>query len=165
MEKNWDSRNKYGKCRRNKINQKTSGCNSIEGMLEIKKAEDCNTKVKTDTFNLDEMSTQAILAFVRIKAHTVREKVFSIIKNAIVTDTDPFTHKPLGYCGITEPMVYDLIELTKTGKILPKAKPAVPLTSRDIDLLDVVKGRAMAGSKTDGEKVAIETLYKKIRGI
>lgn len=166
MEKrNWDSRSQYGICRRSKLARKASGCNSIEGLMEIKKAEDCNTKVKTDSFNLDEMSTQAILAFARIKSRQLREEIFAIIKHSIINDIDPVTKKPLGYTGITEPMVRDLIELKTTGKIAPKPPKKTHLTTRDIDLLDVIKARAIAASKTNGEKEAINALYRKIVGL
>jgi hypothetical protein len=166
MRKKWDSRMQFGLCRRSKIAKKASGCNSIDGMVRIKKAEDCNTRVKTDNFNLDEMSTYAILSFANLKSITTREKVFSIIKEAIIKDIDPFTKGPLGYSGVTQPMVNDLIGLVTTGKVSPKTKrKAMGLTTKEIDTLDNMRVISISASKTSEEREAILQLYKKIRGI
>lgn len=166
MEKKY-SRLPLGQCRRTKIKHKTSGCNSIEGLLELKKAEDCNDRVKTEDFNLDEMSTQAILAFMRIKSRNVRENVFTKIKAAIVTDTDPFTHKMLGFHSVTYPMVEDLIELVVTGKVAPKVKPLTiaPLTQDEITVLDELRKLALEKCKSETGKDAVVSLIKKLRGL
>jgi hypothetical protein len=159
------SRLPLGLCRRSKIKNKASGCNSIEGLLELKKAEDCNDRLKTVDFNFDEMSTQTILAFMKIKSHIVREKVFAIIKKAIITDTNPLTHRPLGFHSVTKPMLEDIIELVSTGKITPKPNPKVSLTQREIELLDFMRIHALNACKADNEKDNIVSLIKKIRGI
>jgi len=165
IRKNWDSRMQYGQCRRSKLSKKASGCNSIEGLVNIKEAEECNRKVKTEDFCLDEMSTQAILTYKSIKDISTRDKVFSVIKRSIVNDIDPFTNKQLGYRGVTNGMVEDLIELVTTGKIAPKPKPAIKLTQQEIELLDSMRICVMSKCKSEDERDKFLALYKKIRGI
>lgn len=167
MVKTWDSRLQYGVCRRSKLTKKASGCNSIDGLVDIQEAEACNRKIKTDTFSFDEMSTQAILAYKNIKEVATREKVFSIIKNSIVKDIDPLTDGPLGYRGVTERMVNDLIELVTTGKIAPKCKcKSLPVLSQsELELLDSMRICIMSKCKSEDEKDKFVALYKKIRGL
>jgi hypothetical protein len=123
-------------------------------------------------FNLVHVSTKAALRYMHIDSsrnpdankRELKRAVLKRLEHSLKTSTDPITGGPLGRLGITEPMVLDLIELEKTGNIVPKPIPKVPLTTRDIDLLDVMRSRALASSKTAGEKEAIVSLYQKIRG-
>lgn len=159
-------RNQYGTCRRNKIKTGTFGCNSIQGAMDIQQVEIYNSKVKTDNFNLDEMSTQAILAFVNLNTGD-RDKVLKILKKNIISDTHPITGKPLGVKGITERMVYQVIELATTGKVTPrsygKQHSLFYLTEDELDTLDIMKEYAIDSCDSPQTVIDIMELVDRIK--
>lgn len=102
----------WGICRRNKIKTGTFSCNSIAGALEIQKVEIFNSKIATDGFNLDEISTKAIMTFIDLPTRE-RDHVLEVIKEIVTTDTDIFTGRPLGVKGVTEKMARQVIAYAK----------------------------------------------------
>jgi len=104
----------WGICRRNKIKTGTFSCNSIAGALEIQKVEIFNSKIATDGFNLDEISTKAIMTFIDLPT-IERDRVLEVIKEIVTTDTDIFTGRPLGVKGVTEKMARQIIAYVKSS--------------------------------------------------
>ena len=102
----------WGICRRNKIKTGTFSCNSINGAFDIQKAEIFNSKIATDGFNLDEISTKAIMTFIDLPT-IERDRVLEVIKEIVTTDTDILTGKPLGVKGVTEKMARQIIAYVK----------------------------------------------------
>lgn len=150
----------WGRCRRAKIKRGVSGCNSIQGFVNLKKAEAISMNFDP-TFNLDRMPTEAILWYGGINPRNLKEKVAIRIKEIIESEQDPFTGKPLGFVGLHTSLLKQVVEYIETGKVAPKQN-GNRLTSRDVDLLAVVFERGIAGSKTPGEKDAIKALRKKV---
>ena len=102
----------WGICRRNKIKTGTFSCNSIDGALDIQKVEIFNSKISTDEFNLDEISTRAVMTFIDLPTKE-RDHVIAVIKEIMTTDTDIFTGKPLGVKGVTEKMARQIVAHAK----------------------------------------------------
>jgi len=145
---------------------KDSLCVVSRKMNNIAKVENLSTELfMKHSFNLNHMSTEAILVYIYIKDPALKLKVLKKMEIALKTDICPITGGKFGYYGLTERIMKDLVELCDTGGIAPKPRPAIPLSTRDIDMLAVMKSRAIAASKTDGERAAIASLHNKILGI
>lgn len=108
----------WGICRRNKIKTGTFSCNSIGGALDIQKVEIFNSKIATDDFNLDEISTKAIMTFIDLPTKE-RDHVLAVIKEIVTTDTDIFTGRPLSVKGVTEKMARQIVAHVKINSRNP----------------------------------------------
>jgi len=145
----------FGKCRRTKIKEKSAPCNSMEGMDDLREAELVNTKVKTDTFNLDQVATEPILRFSRIKDRKLNQAVFGMIKHALETDINPFTKAPLARIPMPSPLVKDIIEFCTTGVVSPRImRKSIQLDKETIDLISYLKecGLTCAKARLNGDK-------------
>jgi len=146
----------FGKCRRTKIKEKSAPCNSLEGMDDLREAEVVNTKVKTDDFNLDQVATEAILRFSRIKDRKLNQAVFAMIKTTLQEDVHPFTKAPLGRIPMPLSLVKDIIEFCSTGAVAPKTpSKRVRLDQETIDIITYLRscGITCAKAQTNGTKV------------
>jgi hypothetical protein len=117
-------------------------------------------------FSLNNVTTEAGMKYLHIKDPEIRQKVLMQIKQVIETDTDPFVDKQLARAGVTSVLVGKMIEFATTGEVKRRQKnhnDKVALPSRDLDLLDVIIGRAIKLSKTDSEKTAIRDLVQKLK--
>jgi hypothetical protein len=108
----------WGICRRNKIKTGTFSCNSIGGALDIQKVEIFNSRISTDDFNLDEISTRAIMSFIDLPTKE-RDHVLAVIKEIVTKDVDVFTGRPLGVKGITEKMAKQIVSHVKISSRNP----------------------------------------------
>jgi hypothetical protein len=155
----------WGKCRRSKIKKGVSGCNSIQGFVDLKKAETISMNF-VDGINLDRMPTEAILTYDAIKTRSTKEKVALEIKKILESEVDPFTKKPLGFVGLHTRIVRDIIEFLETGNVSKKTSTQKQaLNQSEIEVLDFMRITAIKSSDTEERKLAIVSLYKKIRGI
>jgi hypothetical protein len=154
----------YGLCRRRLIKYGTCAKNPAKAVRTME-AEKFNDLVKDKTFDLDWMSTRAVLLIKNYPKADIREHLLKCVRKSFETETDPITKKPMGGRGITEPMLLDLIELKLTGKIAPKPKPIIKLSQSELELLDSMRICIMSKCKSEDEKDKFVALYKKIRGL
>ena len=146
----------FGKCRRTKIHEKSAPCNSLEGMDDLREAEVVNNKVKTDDFNLDQVATEAILRFSRIKDRKLNQAVFAMIKKTLIEDINPFTKTPLARIPMPLSLVVDIISFCANGEIVPRIPTKrVKLTEENIKIIEYLKqcGLKCAQAKDDTIKV------------
>lgn len=146
----------FGKCRRNKIKEKSAPCNSLEGMDDLREAEVLNNKVKTDTFNLDQIATEPILVFSRIKDRKLNQAVFAMVKTALETNKDPFTGNELGHIPMGLPLVKKIIKFCETGEVLPTYKKRhILMDGQTVHIISYLKscGVVCAKAKADSAMV------------
>jgi len=151
----------FGKCRRTKIKEKSAPCNSLEGMDDLREAEVVNTKVKTEDFNLDQVATEPILMFSRIKDRKLNQAVFAMIKKSLIEDKNPFADAPLARIPMPLSLVRDIIEYCKTGSVTPKIPTKrIKLDKETIDLITYLKGCGLTCAKARSDGVKVDQITK-----
>jgi hypothetical protein len=125
-------------------------------MDDLREAEVVNTKVKTEDFNLDQVATEAILRFSRIKDRKLNQAVFAMIKTALRDDINPFTKAPLGRIPMPLSLVKDIMEYCETGAVTPKIpSKRVRLNQETVSIIKYLKqcGLTCANARKDGTKL------------
>jgi hypothetical protein len=140
----------HGACRRAKIEKnREDPCNNTTTLKDNKKAELLNNQVKTDTFNLDRCSTPSLIYLLDEKSAKVKDGVLLILKQSMKTNVNPITKKKLNVNGITKPMMREMIEYVKTGKLSEKPKMVtMQLSPEDVNIIIQVRNIAMRNCNT-----------------